>query len=265
MEGISVFKSTVSAIVNSAENGCGILLRCNSTYDFTISSSSFNEILTGLSPNTIYFYRLVSNCGNGGISKGLIQIFQTFGTTTNTTTIIKQGTTIVGTESPIMLKIENKYQSFRVGDNVDYTVTYKNISNKTLTHPILQVVLPKEIEFLNSSRGTYSNNTYTLTVSLEDLIPNIEGTVYLQGRVDSINTNAQIVTTAILVYTARNGAQENAMAYVLNNPMGGSSLGALALFGSMFGMGIIGWLLLLILILLIILLFRKIYRERRLE
>ena len=230
-------------------------------------TSSFSEVLTGLSANTIYYYRLVSNCGSSGISRGSTQVFQTEGnqTTTNTTTIIRQGTTVVGTESPIMLKIENRYQSFRVGDSVDYTITYKNISNRTLTHPVLQVILPKGVAYLNSSRGTYSSDTYTVTVSLEDLVPNVEGTVYVQGRVDSIDSgNAQIVTTALLVYTSRNGAQENAMAYVLNNPIisTGFGLGAAALFGSMFGMGIVGWLLILILILLAILLFRKIYRRQ---
>ncbi|MEI6478706.1 MAG: hypothetical protein WCO18_00285 [bacterium] len=230
------------------------------------SNTIFNEILTGLSPKTIYYYRLVSNCNNT-ISRGSIEIFQTSGTTTTTTTtIIRQGTTVIGTESPIMLKIENKYQSFRVGDSVDYTITYKNISNKTLTHPVLQVILPRGVAFLNSSRGTYSSDSYTVTVSLEDLVSNVEGVVYVQGRVDSIDSgNAQIVTTALLVYTAKNGAQENAMAYVLNNPITtstGFGLGAAALFGSMFGMGIIGWMILLILILLAILLFRKVYRKQ---
>ena len=224
-------------------------------------NTTFSETLTGLSTNTIYFYRLVSNCNNN-ISRGAIEIFQTSGSAT-TTTIINQGTTIIGTESPIMLRIENRYQSFRVGDSVDYTVTYKNISNKTLTRPILQVIIPKGITFLNSSRGTYSNNTYTLTVSLEDLTPNLEGVVYVQGRVDSIDSgNAQIVTTALLVYTNKNGAQENAMAYVLNNPMGNNSLTAAAFFSGFWGLGVIGWLLVLIIILLLILLFRK-YLYRR--
>ena len=245
------------------EYGTDVVLGSQTTARYIGSNTTFSETLTGLSPKTIYFYRLVSNCGNGGISRGSIEIFQTSGTTT--TTIIRQGTTVIGTESPIMLKIENRYQSFRVGDSVDYTITYKNISNRTLTHPVLQVILPKGIAFLNSSRGTYSSDTYTVTVSLEDLVPNVEGIVYVQGRVDSIDSgNAQIVTTALLVYTAKNGAQENAMAYVLNNPIvsSGFGLGAAALFGSMFGIGILGWMILLILILLAILLFRKIYRKQ---
>ncbi len=248
------------------EYGTDVTLGSQTNSRSANGNNSFSETVTGLSADTIYFYRLVSNCGNGGISRGSIEIFQTTGAQTNTTTIIRQGTTVIGSESPIMLKIENRYQSFRVGDSVDYTITYKNISSRTLTHPILQVILPKGVTYLNSSRGTYSSDTYTLTVSLEDLVPKVEGTVYVQGKVDSINSgNAQIVTTALLVYTSRNGAQENAIAYVLNNPITttGIFLGAAALFGSMFGMGIIGWMILLILILLAILLFRKIYRKEQ--
>ena len=229
-------------------------------------NTSFSEIVTGLSSNTIYYYRLVSNCGTG-TGRGSIEIFQTTGnqinTNTNTTTIIRQGTTVIGTESPIMLKIENRYQSIKVGDTVDYTVTYQNIGTKTLTHPVLQVVLPRGIAFLNSSRGTYQSDTYTLTVPLEDLVPNIVGTVYLEGRVDSIdNNNAQIVTTAILVYTTPKGAQENAMAYVLNSPTGGSSLVGAAIFGGgILPRTMLGWLFLFVIVLALVLIVRKLRED----
>ena len=158
-----------------------------------------------------------------------------------------------------MLKIENRYQNIGIGDTVDYTVTYKNIGKSKLTKPVLQVIVPKGITLTNSSAGTYQVDTNTLTVPLMDLNPGDEGVVYLQGRVDSIDSNtAQIVTTAILVYTSPNGAQENAIAYVLNTPKDtGNVLGASAFWAGFWNMGLIGWLLLLILILLIVLLTRK--------
>jgi len=226
-----------------------------------VSSGSFSEVVTGLIPNTAYYFRLVSQCG-GGLSYGQIQVFQTQGTVVNTIRqVVVQGTTVVGTQSPIMLKIENRYQYIGLGDIVDYTVTYKNIGKTTLTRPILQVIVPSGITLINSSRGTYSTDTNTLTVQLEDLLPNAEGVVYLQGRVDMITSGvAQIVTTAVLVYTSPSGAQENAIAYVLNSPRDiGNVLGASAFWSGLWNMGLIGWLLLLILILLIILLTRRYY------
>ena len=226
-----------------------------------VTNGSFSEMITGLSSGTSYFFRAVSDCNNG-LSYGKIEAFST-NSNQVVRPIIVQGTTVVGTASPIMLSIENRYQAIGIGDKVDYTLTYKNIGKSILSDPVLQVVVPKGITITNASAGTYSSETNTLTVPLNDLKPGQDGVVYLQGHVDSIpDGTAQIVTTAILVYTSPNGAQENAIAYVLNSPRGlvvasGNVLGASAFWAGLWNMGLIGWLLLIILILLIILLTRK--------
>lgn len=235
-----------------------------------IGSGSFSEVITGLTPGTTYFYRPVAQCANGGMSYGLLDSFTTLGTGTTIKTIIRQGTTVIGTASPIMLKIENRYQAIGMGDVIDYTVTYKNIGKSLLTKPVLQVIIPRGITLTNASRGTYALDTNTLTVELEDLTPGAEGVVYLQGRVDEIPVNvAQVVTTAILVYTSPSGAQENAIAYVLNNPKVlfantavDNNLGAAAFFAGLGRIGLIGWLIIIILILLAILLTRRYYSRQ---
>ncbi|MCE9517441.1 DUF11 domain-containing protein, partial [Candidatus Nomurabacteria bacterium] len=224
------------------------------------ANSSFNEFISGLAPDTIYYFRFISTCANGAQSQGTIEIFETLRTPTvsssnrnQQTTVVRpvivQGTTVIGTSSPIMLKIENRYEAIGIGDTIDYTVTYKNIGSSLLTRPILQVIAPKDITLTNASRGTYAPDTNTLTVELEDLYPNAEGVVFIQGRVDSIPVNtAQIVTTAVLVYTSPSGAQENAIAYVLNKPkdiFNNNNLGASAFFAGIFPSTLIGWLLLI--------------------
>ncbi|MGD9581040.1 MAG: hypothetical protein AB7V50_06685 [Vampirovibrionia bacterium] len=164
-----------------------------------------------------------------------------------------------------MLKIENRYEAIGRGDTIEYTVTYKNIGKSTLRNPILQVITPEGITIRNASRGTYQEDTRTLTVELDDLTAGEEGVMYVQGYVTSIQEGyAKIVTTALLVYTNTNGSQENAIAYVLNIPknFNGNALGASAFFSGLFGgsncsLGLIGWLLLIIVILLIILIIRR--------
>jgi hypothetical protein len=128
---------------------------------------------------------------------------------------------------------------------------------------MVQVTIPQGLTLLNSSRGTYSEQDHIVSVPIEDLYPDAEGVIYIQARVDAIDANlAQIVTTAILVYTNPNGAQENAMAYVLNNPRNVNLLGASAFFGgNILGLGLIGWLIIIILIMLLILAARS--YERR--
>ncbi|MES2930426.1 MAG: hypothetical protein V4665_01435 [Patescibacteria group bacterium] len=235
----------------------------------TMNVGPITEIVSGLAPNTIYYFRFSANCGNG-FSSGAIQTLSTLGAvrvvTTTTNPVVVQGTTVIGTQSPIMLTIENRYEFLGVGDTVDYTVTYRNIGRSLLTRPVLQVVVPKGVVITNASRGTYSVDTNTLTVPLEDLLPGAGGTVYLQGRVDLVAPgDAQIVTTAILVYTNPNGAQENAIAYALNRPKDNNTintLGASAFFGGIFPSTLLGWLLLLLLILLLILATRRYYNRR---
>lgn len=248
----------------------GTTVALGSTTPSINSSGNVISVINGLSQNTFYYYRLVSNCG-GSLSYGRTDVFRTLGTTVINNPvrpIIVQGTTVVGTSSPIMLKIENRYQTISVGDIIDYTVTYKNIGKVVLTNPVVQVVIPRGITLVRSSVGTYSTDSNTLTVPIQDLQPNEEGAIYLQGHVDFISSYlSQVVTTAILVYTNPNKAQENAIAYVLNDPREiivnntNNNLGAAAFFLGFFPTTLLGWLLLILLILLIILVTRRYYRR----
>ncbi len=249
------------------EYGTSVNLGLSTAPKTLTGNTNFSEYVSGLSPYTIYYFQAVSE-GSNGVSRGAIEVFRTLGTvtTTNTTrTIVVQGTTVVGSESPIMLKIENRYQSIGVNDIIEYTVTYKNIGKVTLTHPILQVIVPKGIILTNYTQGTYAEDTNTLTVQLSDLAAGEEGFINLQGQVVSMPSDtAQIVTTAVLVYTNKNGSQENAMAYVLNSQkvISNNLLGASAFFSGIFPSSLIGWLFLIILILLLILVARSLYNRR---
>lgn len=239
-------------------------------------SNYFNDYISGLSPKTIYYFRAVSNSNSSGVQYGAIEVFQTPGnqviyynnnnTTTTKTTKVIQGVTVIGTESPIVLRIENRYQTVGIGDVIDYTVFYKNISNMRLANPMVQVYIPKGITLLNASVGSYSEQDRILSVPLNDLYGDDEGVIYLQGRVDSIDNNlAQIVSTAVIAYTTPNGAQQNAMAYVFNSPRINNMnvLGA-SVFGSglFLGMNLVGWLLLITFILLLVLLVRSFYSHK---
>ena len=238
----------------------------------TTYNTNFNYYLTGLRANTIYYFRAVAEGRDGNVYRGAIQIFKTAGTTyvakpatsTTKTTVVTQGKTVYGQASPIVLEIGNKYQTFNVGDEIEYFVYYKNISDSVLSYPMIQVYIPEGIEVRNISNGTYSERDRILSIPIPNLRPSEEGIVYIRADVDSLdNELSQIVTTAVLVYTNPNGAQENAMAYVLNTPGNlGNMLGASAFLGGFGNFGLIGWLLIILLILLIVLIVRSIYHKK---
>jgi len=253
------------------EYGTTVNLGSRTNSKNTVGYPNFSEYVSGLNPNTYYFYRAVLEKPNGTYY-GAFEVFKTtkngnvpiYINNDNTRQIINQGTTVFGSESPVMLRIENRYQTIGVGDTIDYEVYYKNISASTLTNPMVQVFIPEGIIVTNTSDGTYSEDDRTLSVPIDDLNPNDEGYIYIQAEVDSIDSKlAQIVTTALLIFTNPNGAQENAMAYVLNTPKDTNLLGASAFFGIFQGMGLICWLFLIIIILLLILIARYYYNNRK--
>ena len=245
--------------------GTTVNLGSRTTSKTTTGSNSFSDFITGLNPNTIYYFQAVGETTTG-TSKGWIEIFQTLGDGT-VKPIVIQGTTIVGNASPVQLSITNKYELIGQGDLVDYTITYKNIGKTKLIKPMVQVILPSNFTLVNASRGTYSVDTHTLSALIEDLDKAQEGTIFMQAKVDSVPTNnAQIVTTAILVYTNSNGAQENAMAYALNIPKlivtdktDTSTQGANAFFAGLISIGLIGWLLIILVISVLVLIVNSVY------
>jgi hypothetical protein len=244
--------------------------RITGTQNFgTISSVNLVDTITGLTPNTTYYFRVVGN-NNGGSVPGDVLNFRTSSvpvappTTTVTSTV--NG---VGGNSNIMLKIENRYDSACVGDIIDQTVIYENISGRTLEDVVLRITLPRDVLFTRASDGDFSAGDNTLTVLLGTLSPGEEGEVSITGSVlRNANSQDLLVTTAIMAYTFTSGVQEDAIAYGVHNVnicTDGNLLGAAALFGfgGFFPTTLFGWLLLILLILAIILLVRRYYRNTK--
>lgn len=227
------------------------------------SGSAINafEILSGLSSNTIYYYRIVGQNGNG-IAYGEIKFFRTL--SAGVTPPVNPGTPKTTLEALASIDISNKYELVRENDIIDYTITYKNTGKTKLRNSVLQVFVPEHVNYTNSSRGNYNPNSRELVVYLEDLNPNDSGVVYMQGQVFNLPSNvSQVVTTAMLVYTNEKNAQENVMDTVLNRVVVNTvnpNLASAAFFAWLGSLSLCFWLFLIILILLAIL-FSRLYRR----
>ena len=241
------------------------------------SSNPFYESLFNLASNTIYYYRAVV-VNQYGTSRGDIMSFRTgnpivyTNTNTNTNTIYRNTTVVTnnttGTSRPslVLLTVSRDGEGIKKGSVVEYIVNYKNVSSKKLENIILQIYIPKELEFIETSRGTFSTENSTVVANIGNLNSQEEGNVRVSVKVaDTAEINKTIVVTANLAYTITDTkTQEEVFAYSKNTIEEGRTSvqqGALAfLFGNSFLPNtLLGWLLLILLIVLVVLAARKAY------
>ncbi|MCU0660139.1 MAG: hypothetical protein MUD00_00790 [Candidatus Pacebacteria bacterium] len=250
----------------------------------TSSSRSMIETVTGLSSDTIYYFRAVAESDNGEISRGDILTFKTAGVqtvqvVTTPTTVVTTPTTVVtspmtvvstGASRFVFIKIENRFENVAVGDTIDYTVTYRNISSRTLQKAVIEVVFPKEVKFVRSSDGEYDDKRNVLVVPIGTLVPGDEGTITIDAKVLSVaRSKDALLTNALFKYTNPvTTVQEEAIAYVINRVenQNGTSLGAASIFGdgSFLPTTLLGWLFLILVIFGLIVLGRMLYNKSQL-
>ncbi len=228
------------------------------------SSSAYNQYITGLQTDTMYYFRAVAQT-SGGTSYGEMKIFKTGGTVVIDQTPIPTPHASTGS-SFVMLKIEDKTDAVFAGDTIDYTITYKNIGSKTLNKVIVETVFPQEISYKQSNNGIFDSKTNTLTANVGTLAPNESGIITIQAKVSSSAKNKDfILTNAAMKYTNPNTtAQEEAIAYVLNSVSKNSnSLAAASIFGdgSFLPTTLVGWLTLALIIFFLIIIGRKLYSK----
>ncbi|MFA5934111.1 MAG: hypothetical protein WC795_02735, partial [Candidatus Paceibacterota bacterium] len=232
-----------------------------------VSAYAFANTISNLQPSTTYYFRAVGT-NQYGTTRGDIVSFTTRGV--GSPNIIP--TTVVGSSSLVALKIETKYATISSGDISDYTVTYKNTSySKTLTNAVLQVKIPKEMEFNKATTGSYSKSDQTLTVELGNLAPREGGTISLQVKIlSAAKDKDMLVMSGVLAYTnPSNDAQENALAYsitkVVKDGSSGNLLGAASIFGdgSFLPTTLLGWLALTLIIFGLIIFGRKFYGAKQ--
>ena len=250
--------------------------RTNTQTVSTNTNTPVSDSVYNLVPGGVYYYRTVVQNQNG-TAYGSIERFQTGKNAVIINNPPKVITKVVTRDvivaksaaSLLELRVENVYDKMCVGGEMDYTVTYRNISSQTLQNAVLRIAHPKELTFINSSRGDYEVVDRTVTIALGDIPAGGQGTVQVRARV---NTTAVIgnlaVTTATVVYTNTvSRAQEDAIAYSLvtvsNDCPSTNNLGANAFgIGSFFPHTLVGWLLLIVVILALIVLGRQISKKK---
>ena len=196
-------------------------------------------------------------------------VIKTVYKTTKAQTVIKTNTVVAESAASLLqLKVTSRFDSMCIDGDMQYTVSYQNLSSQILKDSVLRISHPKELTFIASSQGAYSVTDRTITVDLGDIAPGATGLITLSLKVNSDAVRGNLsVTTATVVYTNTvTNAQEDAIAYSLVTVTDvcptNVALGASAFGTSFLPHTLIEWLLLILIILALVVLGRQIYKKK---
>jgi uncharacterized repeat protein (TIGR01451 family) len=160
------------------------------------------------------------------------------------------------------------------GDEINYTVTYQNIGNASITGLTLHITLPYEVEYLTSSPNNPIIAGNNLTFNLGTLRANGQGTVTVRVRVRlDAPPGALLNFPAVLTYIDPSGNLQSVNANVeaqvwtapqninINGTAAPIELGAGAFGAGFLPTTLFGWLILFILVLVMLWLARYLYSD----
>jgi hypothetical protein len=246
-------------------------------------NTPYSATVNGIVPGTNYYYRAVVQ-NQYGTAYGDPVLFRTQRSVSTTTVVHTPPPQVVVTQQPVTtvssdvvyaqsapslleLRVESLYDRMCINGQMDYTITYRNISGTVLENAVLRFTHPKEVTYISASRGDYEVIDRTITIPLGDIQAGEQGTITVRTRInDSAVQGNLTVTTATVVYTnSITRAQEDAIAYSLitisndcPNVLGASVYG----FGSFLPDTLLEWLLLILVILALVLLARQITKKK---
>lgn len=247
----------------------------NRTNSQTINQSGSVQVSDGvvnLLPNTRYYYRIGVSTQFGTVYGGITSFVTTQRTVNPPIVnpprqIIRE--TVVARSAPSLLelRIENLYTNMCVGGELEYRVYYRNISSQTLENTVLRVTLPKELTYLQASRGKFEVVDRTLTIDLGEVRAGEQGEVLVRTRVnrEAVVGNLSVATATVVYTNTLTRGQEDAIAYSLitvtddcPNLLGASAFGIWSFLPNT----LIEWLLLILIILALVVLVRQMTKKK---
>lgn len=173
--------------------------------------------LSGLSPSTTYYYRLVAQ-NSYGTSNGEILNFTTRQGQTLPPPVppavpppsptppqppapSPSPTAVIPLQGDVLFTSTIDGALLRDGKTAPYGITYKNTTNAKLSAVSIKVILPDETEYVPQGITPTSNDSNVLTFALGDLESGNENTLTIHTRLkNSIEKDDVLIITSILEY-----------------------------------------------------------------
>jgi len=169
---------------------------------------NFAGVVTGLASGTTYYFR-VGAANNNGTTYGEVLNFRTANYSTGyirpttPTIIIERTEEVVGIAgAEVMLDPSVSRLEPAAGDELDYTLTYRNASKDKLTNAVIKVSLPLEVKFVDSNVKAASVSGNNLTFNIGEVAKNSQGIITIKVKInDEVMGGSSIMFNSFMEYT----------------------------------------------------------------
>lgn len=230
-----------------------------------------SSVISGLLPSTTYYFRAVAN-SSLGTSYGSILSFRTGNRvvvapapsptppppSSRTLTALLSMSSDIDSNRPIQAVLDNTRPL--PGDEINYTLNYRNTGTGSARNIVLNVALPPETFYISSDPGNPVISGNVLSFDLGTLGAGEQGSVNIRVLVDeNVREGTNLNFHATLSYIDPQGQSRSVSDSITATVRDTSLLGGSIFGAGLFTGGILGWILLIILILIAIILSKNTY------
>lgn len=193
----------------------------------------YSFLLSGLITGRTYYFRTVAQ-NSYGISYGETKNF-----------VPKAPATIVsgstgGTTQNSDQKVLELISSFdkkspNPGDEVIFTLEYKNLTENKVSGALLKVALPNEVEYINSSFSNVTKEGNNLSIKIGAIEKGTTGSVSIKFKINDLSRNERMTLSSIITYSTINGNGSGVLNSELDLKNSTLAASVLETLGSIFG------------------------------
>ena len=178
-------------------------------------------ILSNLYPSTTYYFKLVGQNQYGTSYSDILKFTTKFQITdvVDTKEVIKYITVKEKVEvakgDTLLIPSINK-DKISLGEEIEFTLIYKNENEKDIDNAIIRIILPMEVEYQNSNPQPNSQISNNFIYNIGEVKSGTIGTIVVKAKIKdiAISNNYQLVFNAIMDYIDSNDKSQSISAYL---------------------------------------------------
>lgn len=172
-----------------------------------LTETYYSYLLSGLTTGKTYYFRIVAQNAYGisyGETKNFIPQLITATNVSNPTT---GSTQAIQNSDEKILELSSSFdiKSPDPGDEVIFTLEYKNLTENKLSGALLKLALPNEVEYINSSFSNVAKEGNNISMKIGTIEGGAAGSVSVKFKINELTQAERMILSSIITYSAKYG------------------------------------------------------------